>query len=220
MSFPSACRSTSSWAGHWVHLTPRTLLKHQLSPLHLKSIWAGFCLHFIYAHLHKMPWHDVLGRHTDPGDHRLACLPLAILPLVGMECTLSCLADPTNSALKGDIFLLEVCPQYLSTHLMVQLNGAITCVALVGHAVRGTRRPPYTIFTILCSLGQRAPLTLCLMGPKCRLCPWQTMLPYTRLQLIMVYNFYICPWNPVAPCSPGTLSYLGPDKGLGSLPLA
>ena len=84
-----------------------------------------------------MPQHEVLGRHTDPGSHGLVHLPLMILLAVVAECTLSDLADPENSALEGDIFLLEVCLQHMGTHLMIQLTGIIAGVALMGDPARG-----------------------------------------------------------------------------------
>ena len=56
-----------------------------------------------------------------------------ILLAVCAGCTLSHLTDPTNVALEEEIFLLEVCLQYIGTHLMVQLTGIITHAALLGH---------------------------------------------------------------------------------------
>ena len=100
----------------------------------------------------------------------------------------------------------------------MQLTGIITGATLVGHPVRGTRISLYSHFAILGSLGWRPPLSLCLMGLKCRLCSWQTLLPYIWLLIIMVYNLHIGPWHPVVPSSPDPLSYVGTDNGLGSLP--
>ena len=118
---------------------------------------------------------------------------MVILLVVDVECTLSFPADPTNSALERNIFLLQVCLQHMDTYLVVQLTGIIACGALVGHPAKGTRICPYTHSTILGSQAQRAPLRLCLMDPEHRLCPWQTLPPYIRLQLIMVYNFPLSP---------------------------
>ena len=215
------CRSmVSGWHG-MDPLDPKGTPMHQLSPLCLR---------------------ELLGQSQHPASAMLTCAKclgmklctdiLNLEPMGWSDChhwfflwwvqnvPWVTVHNPTNSALEGDILLLKVCLQQMGTHLMIQLTNIIVGVTLIGHPTRETRRCPYTHFIILGSPGKRPPLTLGLMGPKCGLCPWQTLLPFIRLQPYHGVQPFACPWHPVATSRKDPLTYLGPGEGFGSLPLA
>ena len=63
----------------------------------------------------------------------MVCLPLVVLLMVGVECTLSWLAGTKNMKLAWDMFLIKMCLQHIGTHFMVLLTDVITFITLVGH---------------------------------------------------------------------------------------
>ena len=76
---------------------------------------------------------------------------------------------------------------------------------------KGNKKTPLLSFEHLGSPGRRYPLHPCLVGSKCGLCPWQTLLPYIRFHLIIVYNIsgFLCNRTLVVDCRQAFIHYCG-----------